>query len=150
MLKSKTCLTDANVWVALAAQRHQHHAAASRWFLSLGEEQAVFCRITQMGFLRLLGNAKVMGEDALGPLDAWRCYQDLRRDWRVGFASEPAGIEQSWIECMRVTPRARSWTDAYLAAFAIGHGYTLVSFDLDFSRWQKLRFDPLPPARRLI
>jgi hypothetical protein len=65
MPRSKTCLTDANVWLALAAERHQHHAAARDWFLALGEEQAAFCRVTQMSFLRLLTNRTVMGEDVV-------------------------------------------------------------------------------------
>ncbi len=48
---------------------------------------------------------------------------------------------------MSTTPTVRSWTDAYLAAFAIGHSYTLVSFDRGFGRWRDLRFQLLAPAR---
>ncbi len=66
--------------------------------------------------------------------------QDLRRDWRVTFATEPAGVETGWIHLMSATPAPPSWTDAYLAAFASGHGYGLVSFDRDFARWKDLRF----------
>jgi len=33
-----------------------------------------------------------------------------------------------------------------LAAFAIGHGYALVSFDRDFARWKDLRFRRLLPV----
>ena len=140
MPRSKTCLTDVNVWVALAAERHEHHSRARAWFYSLGEEEAVFCRVTQMGFLRLLTSRAVMGEDALDPLDAWQRYRYLRLDWRVSFSSEPAGLEQAWVDLMATGRGARSWTDAYLAAFAMGHGYTLVSFDQGFSRWKNLSF----------
>ena len=144
MLKSKTCLTDVNVWIALAAERHEHHPAARDWFGSLDEEEAVFCRVTQMSFLRLLTSPAVMREDVLNPQDAWERYKHLRRDWRVTFAAEPAGIEQNWIDLMTAAKSVRSWTDAYLAAFALGHGYTLVSFDRGFCRWKTLRFNPLP------
>ena len=143
MLRSKTCLTDVNVWIALATERHEHHAPARDWFFSLEEEGAAFCRVTQMSFLRLLTNSAVMGEDVLTPPEAWRRYQDLRRDWRVSFAAEPAGVEAGWIHLMSATPAPRSWTDAYLAAFAIGHGYALVSFDRNFARWKELRFRQL-------
>ena len=143
MPRSKTCLTDVNVWLALARERHQHHAVARAWFYSLGEEGAAFCRITQMGFLRLLTSRATMGDDVVGALEAWRHYKSLRRGWRVTFASEPAGLERVWIELMRAAPGARSWTDAYLAAFAMAHGYTLVSFDQGFRRWTNLRFIPL-------
>ena len=144
MLRSKTCLTDVNVWLALAADRHVHHAVAAAWFESLAEQEAAFCRVTQMGFLRLLTNRAVMGEDVLGAVGAWRCYKLLRRDWRVTFAPEPPGLEENWIGLM--TPYAgASWTDAYLAAFAMGHGYCLASFDAGFRRWKDLRLHLLRP-----
>ncbi len=137
MPTSKICLTDVNTWLALAAPGHLQHAAALRWFESLDEGQAVFCRITQMGFLRLLTNASVMKTDRLSAPQAWALYRNLRSDWRVRFASEPAGLESTWIALMREGAQgANSWTDAYLAAFAIGHRYTLVSFDRGFQRWK--------------
>ena len=135
MLKSKTCLVDVNVWVALVSDRHEHHAPAREWFVGLPEASAVFCRVTQMGLLRLLTNARAMGEDVLSPGEAWEKYRALRRDWRVTFASEPAGMEEGWIGLMRGAAAGVSWTDAYLAAFGRGHGYTLVSFDRGFRRW---------------
>jgi toxin-antitoxin system PIN domain toxin len=144
MLRSKTCLADVNVWLALAVERHEHHPVARRWFLSRGEEGATFCRVTQMGFLRLLTNRTAMGEEVLDPLEAWEGYQQLRRDWRVGFAAEPAGMEAAWLELMKSGAPARSWTDAYLAAFAASHGYTLTSFDRGFRRWESLRLELLP------
>lgn len=140
MLRSKTCLTDVNVWLAVATERHEHHGVARAWLFSLGEEGAAFCRITQMGFLRLLTSPAAMGQDAVGAMEAWRHYTSLRNDWRVTFASEPAGLEQVWMALLRAAPGARFWTDAYLAAFAIAHGYTLVSFDQGFRRWANLRF----------
>ncbi len=114
----------------------------------MGEEGAAFCRVTQMGFLRLLTSPAVMGDEVLTPLNAWRRYKDLRRDWRVTFAGEPAGMEPAWIALMGVARTASSWTDAYLAAFALGHGYTLASFDRGFGRWKNLRFTPLDASAR--
>ncbi len=51
-----TYLPDVNVWIALAAERHAHHMRAREWFATLADERLVFCRITQLGFLRLLTN----------------------------------------------------------------------------------------------
>jgi predicted nucleic acid-binding protein len=48
-----TCLPDVNVWLALTIAEHVHHAPAKRWFESQEHEQIAFCRVTQMGFLRL-------------------------------------------------------------------------------------------------
>jgi len=128
-------LVDVNVWVALMSDRHEHHGPARERFVGLPAAGAVFCRVTQMGLLRLLTNARAMGEDVLSSGEAWEKYVALRRDWRVTFASEPAGIEEGWIGLMRGVTAGASWTDAYLAAFGRGHGYPLVSFDSGFQRW---------------
>ena len=53
-------LPDVNVWVALAVDGHPHHAIAKRWFERLGQESLLFCRVTEMGLLRLLTNEHVM------------------------------------------------------------------------------------------
>ena len=71
---------------------------------------------------------------------AWSLYEDLRRDWRVDFAGEPMGLETRWIALMNGSSGANTWTDAYLAAFAMGHNYTLVSFDRGFGHWKALAF----------
>jgi uncharacterized protein len=60
-------LSDVNVWVAFASDWHVHHPVAKSWLEGLGTEQIAFCRITDLGFLRLLTNSRVMGEDVLGP-----------------------------------------------------------------------------------
>jgi predicted nucleic acid-binding protein len=57
-----TYLPDVNVWIALAAERHIHHLPARQWFNAIGDERLAFCRITQLGFLRLLTNKHVMRE----------------------------------------------------------------------------------------
>ena len=63
------CLPDVNVWIAAASDRHEHHVAARQWFDS-ASGSVCFCRFTQMAFLRLLTNPKVMGEDILSPAEA--------------------------------------------------------------------------------
>jgi toxin-antitoxin system PIN domain toxin len=99
----------------------------------------VFCRITQMGFLRLLTRIPVVSKTPIAPHEAWEIYKELRRDSRVAFAQEPGAIEAHWIELMRHgTSGANTWTDAYLAAFAMGHRYTLVTLDQAFRRWKSL------------
>ena len=65
MPKSKICLPDINVWIALASDRHLHHAPAIEWFLSLERSSAAFCRVTQMGFLRLISNPKYLRSEIL-------------------------------------------------------------------------------------
>jgi toxin-antitoxin system PIN domain toxin len=135
---SKISLTDVNIWLALVAEGHAHHRVAREWFLSLGDREAVFCRVSQMGLLRLLTQPAVMNKGALSPEQAWRTYEVLRQDSRVAFVGEPMGLESIWMRLMNEAASGQAWTDAYLAAFALGHQYTLVSFDRGFRRWQGL------------
>ena len=53
---------DINVWLAMASSAHVHHIQAKTWYESLrDDEDLVFCRLTQLGLLRLLTTAGVMG-----------------------------------------------------------------------------------------
>jgi uncharacterized protein len=129
----KTYLPDVNVWLAMAFSRHVHNQAAIDWFYSVDEDAVAFCRVSQMGFLRLLTNAKVMGKDILSQRDAWNVYSEIHQDPRVTFLSEGAEIEEAW-RTLTDSDRAAThqWTDAYLWAFAKSRGLSVVSFDRSF------------------
>lgn len=128
-------LVDLNVWLALCSDRHVHFPVALEWLSTIGQGQACFCRLTQIGLLRLLANSRVMGPDVLGQSSAWKVYDRLCADYRVSFVSEPPGVEAGF---RRLTqdprPAKGGWTDAYLVALARALGLTIVSFDRDFLR----------------
>lgn len=84
-----TCLLDLNVWLALAVDTHPHHAQAKIWF-EKNEDQLVFCRITEMGLLRLLTNSVVMSGAPITAASAWEVLDSLRGDPNIGFLKEPA------------------------------------------------------------
>lgn len=133
MPTSKITLPDINVWVALASDRHFHHSLACDWFATIGEAGAAFCRITQMGFLRLLTNSRVMSEDVLSQRQAWCVYEQLAHDGRVIFALEPPDVDPVWKKLTQSPFCATGlWTDAYIAALAKLHGFQVVSFDRGF------------------
>jgi toxin-antitoxin system PIN domain toxin len=133
----KISLPDVNVWIAIAAEGHVDHPIAREWFLSQPAEAVAFCRISQMGFLRLLTNPKVMGQGTRTLEQAWTVYDDLASDRRVFFADEPAGLAHGW-RSLTKSGGVNTWTDAYLAAFAGQYRYTFVTFDRGFRRWPEL------------
>src|SRR5215831_5934041 len=98
-----TYLVDVNVWFALAVIGHRQHAAAKAWFEDSTTDRILFCRTTQQALLRLLTNVTLMGANVLTPAEAWRIYDALRTDHRVGFADEPPQVEEHW----RLATRAR-------------------------------------------
>ena len=130
-----TCLPDVNVWVALALSGHLHQAAAKAWFNDTDADEISFCRVTQHGFLRLLTNSRVTGENVLSSRQAWATYDVFYQDPRVRFAEEPDGLEVAWRDATRHPHAGPSlWTDAYLSAFAAAAGFTIVTFDRAFRR----------------
>jgi toxin-antitoxin system PIN domain toxin len=138
-------LPDVNLWLALAVESHIHHGDAVNWFGGLSNDECLFCRMTQQGFLRLVTNPKAIGEQAVSLPHAWRLYDALIRDPPVAFAREPAGIESLW----RSSTASESfspkiWNDAYLAAFARAAGFQLVTFDRGFARFANMNCRILP------
>jgi toxin-antitoxin system PIN domain toxin len=130
-------LLDVNVWLAFSVEGHSHHASAMNSWDKL--RRPTFCRVTQLGFLRLLCNRRVMGNLALDPESAWTISEHLLNTGAVDFHDEPAGLEMTLKLLTRGAKASRGfWTDAYLAAFAITAGMRLVSFDAGFNRFRDL------------
>ena len=73
MPRSTTSLSpDINVWAALTYEGHVHHTTAATWFTDLQPDVTLaFCRFTQLGLLRLLTTAVVMGDEVMTQPRAW-------------------------------------------------------------------------------
>lgn len=139
-------LLDVSVWIPLAARDHVHHVRALHYWQEDSRPQVAFCRVTALGFVRLLMNPHVMRHGVLQVSDAWRQYEAWRRLPDVAFIPEPAGTEQLLSGMCAAGGFGRSGlTDAYLAAFARSGGYRLVSFDSAFMRFPNLDFLHLQP-----
>jgi len=122
-------IPDINVWLALAAPEHVHSAIARRWWNS-HEGGIAFCRISQLGLLRLLTTAAAMGNKPLSIDEAWRVYDRFYDDDRVTFVPEPSEVEQSFRErAVGRTASPKVWADAWMLAMAEAAGGVLVTFD---------------------
>ena len=125
-------LLDVNVWLAAAWARHIHHPIAKRW-MDAEEADLLFCRVTELSFLRLVTNRAVTGEDALTRRQAWDLLLALQADPRIRFTAEPRGLAPLWIAFSKRDDRSHlTWTDDYLAAFAQAAGAELVTLDGGF------------------
>jgi toxin-antitoxin system PIN domain toxin len=134
-----TYLPDINVWIALTVAEHVQHSVAKRWFDTTADDTVVLCRVTQMGFLRLLTNVHVMAQDVFTAEQAWHLLEQLGQDDRVVFVPEPPAIDQRW-RAMTAGHKSGTnfWTDTYLAAFAQISDYTFVTFDRGFKKHKRL------------
>lgn len=132
-------LIDVNLWVALTVKNHVHHEPALAWFNEAPLRSSAFCRVTQMGLLRMLTNTAVMGPAALTMTAAWEIYDVLLADDRIFFSPEPEGLERQWRRFSSDQPSsAGRWTDHYLAGFAAAARMTLVTFDRRFRQFPGL------------
>jgi len=121
---------DINVWLALTFRGHAHNAAARSWLASEPEADLLFCRLTQLGLLRLLSTAAVMGNQVCSQAAAWRAYDQWVGSGRAAFVDEPPSVEQAFrIVSSSAQSAPKDWVDSYLAAFAQTSGLRLVTFD---------------------
>lgn len=89
-----------------------------------------FCRISQLGLLRLLTTAAVMGNKPLSLNRSWRIYDELLADDRVVFVYERPEIDA--VFRARAAGHAASpklWADAWMLAIAEAAGGQLITFD---------------------
>jgi toxin-antitoxin system PIN domain toxin len=132
-------LPDVNVWIALAIAEHVHHKAAQAW-LDTSQGPIIFCRVTQMGLLRILTNRQALGSDTLSPALAWGAFDAFLRNNRISMSEEPSGLDHHWrISTMHEKQGSNWWTDTYLAAFAYAAGFTLVTFDAKLAARKNVR-----------
>jgi toxin-antitoxin system PIN domain toxin len=132
-------LLDVSVWLPLAVRDHEHHARALRYWEDESAPTVAVCRITALAFLRLLTNPRVMCNAALSSNRAWI---ELGR-WlalpEIVFLGEPEQVHERLGRFASALPLGpASWTDAYLAAFAITTGCRMVTFDGGFAQYADL------------
>jgi hypothetical protein len=85
------------------------------WFETLTPDVSlVFCRLTQLGLLRLLTTAAVMGDEVMTQPQAWGAYDRWHHDPRVELVDEPAELEAKFRVLTRLRQSAtKEWADSY-------------------------------------
>lgn len=134
-------LVDANVLLHAVNERAREHAAARGWVQEAlgGGEAVAFAWAVVLAFLRLSTHPAVFPR----PLSAGQAAESVER-W---LGSPPAvTLEPSrrHLPLLRGLLEAAGTAgnlvgDAHLAALALEHGATVVSFDRDFGRFEGLR-----------
>ncbi|OGH59241.1 MAG: hypothetical protein A3G34_02875 [Candidatus Lindowbacteria bacterium RIFCSPLOWO2_12_FULL_62_27] len=141
-------LPDANVLLAMCAERHAHHSVAVEWhrLAAVRGEGWGMCRLTTLALLRMLTNPAIMGTDVQSSAAAWKCLEQLESDPLYRFLEEPAGCWPLFQNLTRTVKEGhRHWTDAYLAALAESAGCRIVTFDRNFSAWPGVTSTILKP-----
>jgi toxin-antitoxin system PIN domain toxin len=140
-------IVDLNVLLyALNEESSLHDAALAWWETAMAGSQPVgLAWVVIIGFLRISTNPRVFpkplsSEQALERVDDWlrhyntRLLHETDQHWRI--------LRELLTEAGTA---GNLTTDAHLAALAISHGATLVSFDRDFHRFRGLRCESPEP-----
>jgi toxin-antitoxin system PIN domain toxin len=142
-------VVDLNVLLYAVNSSSAHHRAAKNWWEDAlsGEETVGLTWIVLLGFLRLT-TRRALFETPLTPgqaLDRIQTWLDWPATRLVTEGEDHFRVLRTLLEEAGTAGNLTS--DAHLAAIAIQHGATLVSFDADFGRFQGLRWKT-PPAHR--
>jgi len=141
-------LPDLNVWLALACHDHSHHRQALQYWEQQAAEQVLFCTVTALGLVRLVGQPKLMGAAVKTAGEASALLEAFCQQPGVSIAMPEQGGWDVFHQLLRSGEvPARLCTDAYLAAVAIANGWRLVSFGRDFERFKGLERLALPGAQ---
>lgn len=136
-------LVDLNVLLYVVNQDSVHHESALDWWEQAlrGDELIGLTWIVLLGFLRLSSNPAIFPDplDAETALEKVSIWLSLDQSRLIRETDDHWHILRSLLD--ETGTAGNLTTDAHLAALAISHGATLVSFDSDFSRFSSLRWE---------
>lgn len=138
-------IPDTNVLLGARAADSSTHERARSWLeRSLGGEETVgFTWVVLLGFIRISTNPRIYSRP-LSPAEALEQVDD----W---LAAAPSAVVNPGREHPRLLTdllgesgtAGNLTTDAHIAALALESGATVASFDGDFHRFRKLKFEHL-------
>jgi uncharacterized protein len=121
-------LLDTNLLIALAWPQHIHHAQAHDWFYKVGRSAWATCPMTQLAFIRLSSNERIIPE-AVSPREGLEMLRRItalagHQFWR----DEISPLEAAVFSSVALVGH-RQVTDAYLLALAQHHDGKLATLD---------------------
>jgi uncharacterized protein len=125
-------LLDVNVLIALAWPQHVHHGVTHSWFTSTGHRAWVTCPLTELGFIRLSSNPRVIPV-AVSPRAAAQVLEKITHLPGHHFWSADLSPLGSKIFSSLALVGHRQVTDAYLLALAQQHHSKLATLDQSIS-----------------
>ncbi len=136
-------IPDLNVMVALHRADHVHHATAAAWLDGVNSLGEVIGLATQsaVGLVRVATNHRAFHRpsslaEAFTFLDVFSSHPAVR-SVLVG----PKHLQILQDLCMRYDVQGKTVSDAQLAALAVEHAATVVSFDRDFARFSTVKWE---------
>lgn len=143
-------IVDANILIYAVDETSNHHAVAKQWLTNAlnGSTRVGIPWVSLIAFQRITTHQRIYSHP-LSPttasdiMEAWISHPNV-------WIPEPGKHHAQLLRMLTNESDARGnlVTDAHLAALALEHGTSIVSFDADFSRFPDLHWEnPLDRAR---
>lgn len=121
-------LLDVNVLIALVWPCHVHHGLVRDWFYAIKEEGWRTCADTEIGFIRLSSNPKII-EDAVSPFTAYNLLLELKKVGSHMFVGTELDQGFSIKLPLEMMAGHRQVTDFHLVSVAIASKGVLSTLD---------------------
>ena len=133
-------LLDINVLIALAWPLHVHHGVAHAWFEKVGHKSWSTCPLTQLAFVRISSNAKIIST-AVSPRAAVQALGEMVALAGHVFWPDDLPVNDLASFTSKALVGHRQITDAYLIELAKRHKGKVSTLDAGLA-------DLLPQAER--
>ena len=121
-------LLDANLLIALTHSAHVHHAEAHAWFATQPKRRWATCALTQLAFVRLTSNARVVGSE-ISPAEAMQALATMAaQPTHEYWADAPAPLQLATLQSAALVGH-RQVTDAYLLGLSAARLQRLATLD---------------------
>ena len=128
MTRNPVWLLDANLLIALTHSAHIHHAEAHTWFAAHPKRRWATCALTQLAFVRLTSNPKVVGSEVT-PAEAMRALATMAAQAAHEYwADTPEPLQLATLQSAALVGH-RQVTDAYLLGLAALRNQPLATLD---------------------
>ena len=125
----------------MTAPDHIHRERAQEYWQEEANPAVAFNAVTMLGLVRICSNAPIFAGERIQPEAAWGILQNWMQMAEVSYLPEPSECRETLDELVTAgLVIRRTWTDSYLAAFAMSGDLRLISFDDDFARFPDLDF----------
>ena len=121
-------LLDVNVLIALAWPLHVHHVIAHAWFERVGQQSWSTCPLTQLAFVRISSNAKIIST-AVSPRAAVQALGDMVALAGHVFWADDLAVNDLTSFTSNALEGHRQVTDAYLIELAKRHKGKVATLD---------------------
>jgi uncharacterized protein len=126
--RARVWLLDVNLLIALTHAAHVHHSEAHAWFGAVNKRHWASCALTQLAFIRLTSNPRVVGT-SITPAQAMQALASMAAQPQHVYwddSPEPLGLAPL---ASAALVGHRQVTDAYLLGLAALRGECLATLD---------------------